>query len=192
MYMDANNSWSPGSYVADNPGLKTWAGALVDGGFVDALGKGTGKDGIWTCPSGTSDPKKATRIPYVNGYCYGMWYYTSPTYWNYNNYPAAYNASGLLFVPNKSNTNQKTAVGDTLGLDETLMYADSFQTSATVRQQFYLIKRDGSGNGSVERVSMRHNKNANVVFADGHAASQSKDELVEDGWAEAKCLTTEG
>ena len=193
MYMDANNSFGPTSYDANRSGLKTWGGLLVEGGFIDALGKGTGQDGIWVCPSGTSDPKKSGRIPYVNGYCYGMWYTgQNLSCWNYNNYPAAYTAAGVLFVPNKSNTNQKVAVSDTLGVDETLMYADSFQTADTVKQQFYLIKRDGSGNGSVQRLSLRHSNYANIVFGDGHAESKNKDALEENGWAEAKCLTTEG
>ena len=195
IYMNDNNMYTP--YVYD--GDRTWLGTLAQFDYI-TLAKGS--FGVAACPDGEIDDTFVINGGTNDGKnmenCYshyGMWTMGSQDnginqIWRFATRPVC-SVAGTKYFP----TNDLGVTGGGTGspnddsirdASECTLLADSSQMNAN-HVQIYMIWRPvnntAGGNFGVAR---RHAGSANLVFADGHAASADKSNLEKYGWSVTK------
>ena len=193
LYMNDNNQYTPP--ICD--------GVLLGGSnryYLETLVKyeyltlPNDKLGVATCPDGDAHPDDATRINGGDNMekafgIYGMYAVNGQDtcIWRFANRPTATiydGSSGLAKVyPSNKVAVELNKVNDKSMKDasECMLLADSGYLS--LAEQNYKVNRhiDLTGDGG-NAVARRHAGNANMVFADGHAASLSESDLAGAGF----------
>ncbi|MDO9463851.1 MAG: prepilin-type N-terminal cleavage/methylation domain-containing protein [bacterium] len=147
MYADDNDAWLPAANANIND--RPWVRTLYDSGYcpTPVSGKGT----IFICPSG--DPK--------------VYYSFSKTYampmWNYQACWRLRTPVKQLYNLSDPSTLYASYSGDLL-VNFTLLF-DSCNTDDHKQVYKFFL------NSTTEKVHLRHNGKANVLFGDGHVSS---------------------
>ena len=191
IYMNDNNMYTPPS--ASNTRL--WLNYLVD---FEYLTVPKGQLGVLGCPDGGLDPDWTTGevanfrpmstygLPVVNWHD-GSWCFASRPVFTVTE---AADHGKKAYLSNDTDVSGWGVSTDSMkDASECTLLADSYRDSCngvTIDHQYYAINReftlgDNSAPG-LPRVERRHVGSANLVFADGHAVSADKSNLVKYGW----------
>ena len=193
IYMNDNNSYAPFHY--DPIRACTYIYTLVD---LEYLTLPKGQMGIAGCPEGGIDPNwdgvSFALSTFTSAYGMwsvdwedGIWRFASRPTWKY--YSGA-NTGKSAYPSNDANVTAGAVSPDSMkDASECTLLADSYRDSTgsvTIDYQYYCIARYltlGTNNaGGKPRVERRHAGSANLLFADGHAVSADKSNLVKYGW----------
>ena len=160
MYADSHNGYVPSGYVSQDGGnnSRAWTQIMYNGGngFIDAGQVTVGNRSICVCPSWR--PLVFTN----NAYCYAV---RQNDYWW---------VSGMWI-----RITSPTAVPNPSTFP---LIWDSYQGGANIPYQYVSCGVADTTYASAGRIHLRHNGNANVLFADGHVESKNKSGLTELGF----------
>ena len=204
IYMNDNNMYTP--YVlnptdnpTDNDNNIFWLMTLVKNEYLTLP---NGSMGVASCPDGEIDLSKVfsngiddgKHMENCFGGSYGMWTIgTSPVaIWRFSGKPVCkqgvdYTGSSYnSFYPSNTGTGggaNAPSEDSMKDASECTLLADS-QAFSSDNVQYFQIVRDENRDGLTQvcLVSRRHSGSANLVFADGHAVSADKSNLVKYGW----------
>ena len=192
MYSTDYNGWIPPFYD-DNMvvvGAKLpWTRTLINNNYTPDPNNSYG---IFSCPAGRRDALKSGQKIWSTGHCYGAWRCSS---WNYYWHIEpdvgckVYVAANKAFNSGKSYYPYYNAAGTWQGIhfkrhSDIMMLADSCNanTAPNYYQWYYINHTLSSQYAQGEKVAVRHAGNANLVFADGHAAGLNVNALSNIGW----------
>ena len=190
IYMNDNNMWTPSVLGAGN---RSWLQVLV---WNEYLTLPIGEMGVASCPDGEINTEwklgsldDGASMENCLGASYGMWAMDGSydCFWRFSSRPFAYaNIGGTwhkVYPSNvvdvefdQQNPRSMKAASECTLLADSLANNEGCQTYRIVRG------RDIGGGNATDVVERRHSGSANLVFADGHAASADGSNLRKYGW----------
>ena len=191
IYMNDSDMWTPQVLGANQ---RSWMRTLV---WNDYLTLPIGKMGVAACPDGDINPNRVLGSidngeSMENSLCsYGMWAMESSydCAWRFASRPYASfthtdNKVHKVYPSNTVDVELDTPNPKSMkDASECTLLADSWDNSDN-QCQTYLIRRsrDIGGGNATDVLYRRHAGSANLVFADGHAASADGSALRGYGW----------
>ena len=207
IYMNDNNMYTPVSVATTTTPIKyattvSWLSLLVD---YEYLALPNGSMGVASCPEGEVDTTSEVIGDGVEGgkhmertkcASYGMWSMgaSDQCIWRFASRPVCKqkeDSSLVTYYPANDGTggsgspaNGATGYGTSMkDASECTLLADSQYTYGGAAYQYYVVCRKNDLAGDSYRIVMRrHSGSANLLFADGHAASADKSGLAKFGW----------
>ncbi len=189
-YADDYAGWIPAPYdqTKQTGTDRTWTRTLIDFNYANDPGASYG---IFSCPSGRRTALKATQKIWSTGHCYGAWRPSSWIHWwNIQNECHTWHFLGqgqraASWWTSPIYTSSGTYTGRScIRHSEVMLLGDSvnINTAPNNFQVYYINRTHSSPVSAGEKLAIRHAGQANMVFADGHAAGLGQSGLAEIGW----------